>query len=294
MNVLPPYSTSLTDYRPSPSGPGKMIVTVQNLGHQQQRIYIRAEVRGEDNGVRIYTSPDYVPATPIVLNPLETRQLFPDEIMQLYDPNRLVYIGADQRQIRNSDRVPEGMYSICVRAYDHTSGRTQVPVSMASPAGCATVFMRNTEPPILIQPFQDAEVKAFQPQNVIFSWTQPAGSDLSTRYRLRIVEMFEGDGRRIDHNVIYEASGSPIFDQEITGNTYVYGPADHALVPGRRYAWAISAVDPTGGNAFRNNGRSEVRAFLYKPFLTEQISSAPIPKKDKPAKAGKVALSSVR
>ncbi|MCE7042537.1 carboxypeptidase regulatory-like domain-containing protein [Dyadobacter sp. CY312] len=295
LNVLPPYSTSLTDYRPSPSGPGKMIVTVQNLGQQQQRIYIRAEVRGEDNGVRIYTSPDYVPATPIVLNPLETRQLFPDEIMDIYDPNRLVYIGTDQRQIKNSDRVPEGMYSICVRAYDHTPGRTNVPVSMANPAGCTTIFMRNTEPPILIQPFQDAEVKAFQPQNVIFSWTQPAGSDLSTRYRLRIVEMFEGDGRRIDPNVIYEASGSPIFDQEIVGSVYVYGPSDHALVLGRRYAWAVSAVDPSSKTAFRNNGRSEVRAFTYKPFLPGQIATVPLLKKEeKPKKGGRIALSDVR
>ncbi|TDE14814.1 carboxypeptidase regulatory-like domain-containing protein [Dyadobacter psychrotolerans] len=294
LNILPPYSTSLTDYRPSPSGPGKMIVTVQNLGSLEQRIYIRAEVRGEDNGVRIFTSPDYVPATPIVLNPFETRQLFPSEIMEIYDPNRLVYIGTDQRQIKNSDRVPEGIYSICVRAYDHTPGRTQVPVSMANPSGCATVFMRNTEPPILIQPFQDAEVKAFQPQNIIFSWTQPAGSDPGTLYRLRIVEMFEGDGRRMDPNVIYEASGSPIFDQEITGSTYIYGPSDHALVPGRRYAWAVAAVDPNSKTAFRNNGRSEVRAFLYKAFLPEQIAVVPVAKQQKPKKGKAISLSTVK
>src|SRR5690606_3775638 len=54
LNILPPYSTSLTDYRPSVSGPGKLIVTIQNLGSSQQRVYIRAEIRGEDNGVRIY------------------------------------------------------------------------------------------------------------------------------------------------------------------------------------------------------------------------------------------------
>jgi TANFOR domain-containing protein len=294
LNILPPYSTSLTDYRPSPSSPGKMIVTVQNQSNQEQRIYIRAEIHGEDNGVRIYTSPDYVPATPIVLNPFETRQLFPNEIMEIYDPNRLVYIGTDQRQIKNSDRVPEGMYSICARAYDHTPGRTQTPISMASPAGCTSIFMRNPEPPILIQPFQDAEVKAFQPQNVIFSWTQPAGSDPNTRYRLRIVEMFEADGRRTDPNVIYEASGSPIFDQEIMGNTYVYGPSDHALVPGRRYAWAVAAVDPNAKTAFRNYGRSEVRAFTYKSYLPEQIAAISDVQKEKQKKGGRAVLPNVR
>lgn len=294
LNILPPYSTSLTDYRPSASGPGKLIVTIQNLSSSEQRVYIRAEIRGEDNGVRIYTAPDYTPVTPIVISPMETRQLFPSEIMDIYDPNRLVYIGTDQRQIRNSDRVPEGAYSICLRAFDHTPGRTQIPLSEGNPSGCATIYMRDNEPPMLIQPFQDAQLPAFKPQNVIFSWTQPVGTDLGTRYRLRIVEMFEGDGRRIDPNVNYEASGSPIFDQEVMGNTYVYGPADHALVPGRRYAWAVTALGSDGRAFYRNDGRSEVRAFLYKDSPTfPQLATVPQTVPAKKNNGGRVVLSKV-
>ncbi|GAA4432205.1 hypothetical protein GCM10023091_03900 [Ravibacter arvi] len=298
LNLIPPYSTSLTDYRPSPSGPGKMIVTIQNLANREQRIYIRAEVRGENNGVRIYTNPDYVPATPVVLAPMETRQLFPAEIMEIYDPNRLVYIGTDQRQIRNSDRVPEGLYSVCIRAYDHTPGRTQFPLSAENPSGCATAYMQDAEPPMLIQPFQHAEVRAFQPQNIIFSWNQPAGAAPDTRYRLRILEMFEGDGRHIDPNVVYESSRSPVFDQEVMGTNYIYGPSDHALVPGRRYAWAVTVVDPAGKTSYRNNGRSEVRAFLFKDFSPAPIAPAappPIVKKnsEKEKPAAPVVLSKV-
>lgn len=292
LNITPPYSTSLTDYRPSPSGPGKMIVTVQNLSNSLQRVYLRAQIKGNDNGIQIYTAPDYVTPTPIVLNPMEARQLFPNEIMDIYDPNRLVYIGTDQREIRNSDRVPEGAYTICVRAYDHTPGRTQIPLSSAEPSGCTIIYMRETEPPMLVQPFQDAEVPAFQPQNVIFSWTQPASTDPTDRYKLRIVEMFEGDGRRIDPNVIYEASGSPIFDQEVVGNTYIYGPADHALVPGRRYAWAVTALDKNGKSYFRNNGRSEVRAFIYTEknnIINLQANNIPISPPKSKKSSGKAA-----
>lgn len=270
LNITGPYSTNIMDYAPSQNNRmGKMIVTVQNLSRTEQQIYLRGDIKGVNNDVRIFTGSDYVPSTGITLAPLETRQLFSHEIMDLYDPNHLTYVGTNQAEIQRSRHVPEGEYSICVRAYDHRPGRTNTPLSAEQPSGCITVFMRNAEPPILIQPQAEAEVRALDIQNVIFSWTVPAGSPAGTTYRLKIVEMF--DPKRNPNDAFLSATSPAIFEKELVSPVYVYGPADVPLVKGRKYAWAVSVVDARGNTSFQNRGRSEVRAFTYgtqTPVLT--------------------------
>ncbi len=268
LNITGPYSTNIMDYAPSQNNrAGKMIVTVQNLTRTEQQIYLRGDIKGVNNNVRIFTGTDYVPSSGITLAPLETRQLFSHEIMDLYDPNHLTYVGTNQAEIQRSRHVPEGEYAICVRAYDHRAGRTNIPLSAEQPSGCMTIFMRNAEPPILIQPQAETNVKAMDIQNVIFSWTVPAGSPAGTTYRLKIVEMF--DPKRNPNDAFLSATSPPIFEKELVSPVYVYGPADVPLVKGRRYAWAVSVVDSRGNTSFQNQGRSEVRAFTYGAQITE-------------------------
>jgi|GEM_PF-2053198 len=281
--ITGPYSTHIMDYAPSVNNRmGKMIVTVQNLTRVEQKVYLRGEIRGTDadnSGIRIFMDSDYVPATGITLAPLETRQLFSHEIMDLYDPNHLTYTGTSQAEIRRTRHVPEGQYSICVRAFDHTPGRTNVALSPENPAGCFTVFMRSIEPPILIQPVADTEIKALDIQNVIFSWTVPAGVPQGSAYRLKIVEMF--DPKRNPNDAFLSATTPPIFERDLMSPVYVYGPADVPLVKGRRYAWAVTVVDPQGNTSFQNRGRSEVRAFTYgnaAPPEVSQVVTASVPR----------------
>lgn len=287
LNIAGPYSTNIMDYAPSENNKmGKMIVTVQNLTRTELKIYLRGDIKGTGNDVRIFMDTDYVPATGITLAPLETRQLFSHEIMDLYDPNHLTYVGTNQAELRRSRHVPEGEYSICVRAYDHTPGRTSIPLSAEQPSGCLTVFMRNTEPPILIQPAAQAEVRAMDIQNVIFSWTVPAGTPAGSTYRLKIVEMF--DPNRNPNDAFLSATTPAIFERDLVSPVYVYGPADVPLVQGRKYAWAVTVVDSKGLTSYQNQGRSEVRAFTYGKTAAPvplQVTGipAPAPKpKDKP------------
>lgn len=287
LNIAGPYSTNIMDYAPSENNKmGKMIVTVQNMTRTELKIYLRGDIKGTGNDVRIFMDTDYVPATGITLAPLETRQLFSHEIMDLYDPNHLTYVGTNQAELRRSRHVPEGEYSICVRAYDHTPGRTSIPLSAEQPSGCLTVFMRNTEPPILIQPAVEAEVRAMDIQNVIFSWTVPAGTPAGSAYRLKIVEMF--DPNRNPNDAFLSATTPAIFEKDLVSPVYVYGPADVPLVQGRKYAWAVMVVDPRGFTSYQNQGRSEVRAFTYgktaAPIALQVTGiTAPAPKpKEKP------------
>lgn len=290
LTITGPYSTNIMDYAPSQNNRlGKMIVTVQNLTRIEQNIYLRGDIRGTQNGVRIFTDADYNPTQGITLAPLETRQLFSHEIMDLYDPNHLTYIGTSQEEIKRTRHVPEGEYSLCVRAYDFTAGRRNMALSPEQPLGCFTVFMRNVEPPILIQPQADAEVKALDIQNVVFSWTVSAGSPPGTTYRLKIVEIF--DPKRNPNDAFLSSTTPPIFEKDLLSPVYVYGPADVPLVPGRKYAWAVSVVDSRGQTSFQNQGRSEVRAFTYKQNTTTPIISTIDPK---PKKADKTLVTDVK
>lgn len=266
VNIIPPYSTNLADYYSAARGTNKMIVTVQNMTATEQVIYGRVDIQGtggQAQGVRIYTDPNKIPNHSITLAPREVRQLFADEIRSIYQVSDLVFENTSQQQIESMNRVPEGEYSFCLTIYDKRPGRENIALSAAKPAGCTTIFMRNVEAPMLIRPQVNAEVKSNDPQNVIFSWNQPVGTPPGTLYRLKVVEILESPGQNLDPNVVYEASRSPVFDQEVMGNVFLFGPGEHALVKGRRYAWAVTAVDPAGETSYQNNGRSEVRAFTY-------------------------------
>jgi len=270
--IIPaPHPDYLSHYRE----PGRIVLSIQNLTNTAQEIYLRGEIKGVDNDRHIFTKPDYVPKRPIVI-PAGIGQavtVTSEEIQELYSPSSLVYYGTNSEQIANADRIGEGTYMVCVRAYDfkqHTR-----PLS-AENSGCTTIFTRNMEAPMLIQPLGDAELPNTGIQNHIFSWTRPAGSPAGISYLLKIVEIF--DPNRNPNDAYLSSTQPAFFEKEVLNNVYVYGPADPPLVEGRKYAWAVTALDPNRpvkrnlrNQQFQNDGRSEVRAFSLKKRPEEMI-----------------------
>lgn len=274
--VPPPYPDYLSYYRDQ----GRMIITLQNMTAVQQEVYLRGAIKGIDNNREIHTKPDYRPGRPIVIPAGigQTVTVSTAEIQELYRPSNLNFYNTDADRISAADRVGEGTYSICVRVYDYKSPTR--PLS-ADQTGCTTVMMRNLEAPMLIQPLDAANIKFNGIQNVLFSWTQPAGAPVGTTYKLRIVEIFTPDR---NPNDAYLSSTAPaFFEKEIPTNVYVYGPSDPALVEGRRYAWAITALDPerarygrSNYSVFQNQGRSEIRSFTYSKTPIAPVFTAPV------------------
>jgi TANFOR domain-containing protein len=250
LNILPPYSTRLSDYA---NHPGKMLVTLQNTGTTTLEVYLRAEIRGE-NGIRIFTAADYRPTQSITLSPRVPYVLNVAEIQTLFSADDLTTRGTTLRDIERMNGLPEGSYEVCVRAFDFN--QPSRPLSPDRPTGCRQIQMSLSEPPILIKPLRDETVQVTTAQNVLFSWTQPAGLAPGTKYILKVVEMFDEDRNPNDAFL----SSPPFFEKEVTGNVYLMGPADPALVHNRRYAWAVQAVSEEE-MAMRNAGRSEVRSF---------------------------------
>ncbi len=261
INLVPPYSTRLSDYA---NNPGKVLITLRNTQSREVTVYLRATISG-DNGIMVFTQPDFRPVRGITLRPNIPFTLTVGDLQEVFDINQLTTRGITMQEIERKNGLPEGVYQVCVRAYDFS--RPAVALSSESPLGCTTIRLTSIEPPMLIRPFEDDEVTAVQPQNMIFSWTLPAGAPPGTRFRLRLVELL--DPKRNPNDALLAGTNPPFFEKTVTGNVYVYGPADPALTDGRKYAWTVTALNPNDGvqsegAAFRNGGRSEVRAFTWK------------------------------
>lgn len=282
INLVPPYSTRLSDYA---NNPGKVLITLRNTQARDVTVYLRATISG-DNGILVFTRPDYRPVRGITLRPNVPFTLTVGDLQEVFDINQLTTRGITMQEIERKNGLPEGVYQVCVRAYE--LARPAVPLSSESPLGCTTIRLTSIEPPMLIKPFENEEVTSVQPQNIIFSWTLPAGAPPGLRFRLRLIEL--PDPKRNPNDAYLAATQPPFFEKTVTGNMYVYGPADPALTDGRKYAWAVTALDPnegirSEGTAFRNGGRSEVRAFTYKQRNTVtaqnfQPKNTPPPKPD--------------
>jgi TANFOR domain-containing protein len=269
--VTPPYSTRISDYTNTPN---KIIVTVINLtagpAGKTCNFYMLGSI-SSDAGVSVATDPSYMTPRPIQLLPSQTYTLTLQDVQALYDANHLVYNGITQQQILQNGGFPEGLYTICVRAYDF---QTHQPLSDNNPSGCTSFNVRNLEVPILQKPVCGDTLWNKQ-QTVIFSWIPPAGSPPTTMYRLRIVELLARN--QIPPDAFYTAPPNPSFETTTPAPVYIYTTAQPPLSLGRTYAYAVQAFDTRGLMYFRNNGWSVICSFFYEePKSTAATNPKPV------------------
>lgn len=255
LNVAPPYSPRITEYVETP---GKFMLMVRNNTNTTKSIYLQGSIIG-DNGVELSNDATAKPSKPVVLQPFQVYTANPSYLQEVFSVSKYKMVGVNLADLVYKNGLPEGNYEICVRAYDYNTGQ---PLSGAAPQGCKLLPIANLEPPYPIKPFADEELKPMEPQNMVFTWTIPAGAEPGTQYKLRVIEMLN-PAKNI--NDAYNSGTTPPF-YEVTVNTnvFVYGPAQPKLTPGRKYAWAVTAIPGPKKIAYKNNGRSEVRAFIYK------------------------------
>lgn len=277
ISVLPPYSAYLQDY----AGAGKQVqVFVRNTTANRQQVRLQGSVTG-DNGVIIQTLPNYRPPQPLVLEPFQNRLLTYADLSGLFDLNQIDAQGVDRNNLYKGLPLPEGMYQLCVRAFDNATSR---PLSPDNPLGCSPPFpVRSVEPPILISPLCDSDVQALNPQNIVFTWTPPVGvSPATVDYTLRIVEL---PLESVDPNVFIDAIVLPKSGLEVRNlktSTFLYSVVHPPLIPGKKYAWRVQARDLSGRTNFLNDGKSPVCAFQYGPHVSDgldTVKTTPVVKK---------------
>ncbi len=267
--VIPPYSTYFSDY----FNHNKVLVTLQNLSGADLELRLTGALEG-DNGVAIRVPEGYILSRPIRLQPRQMLQLTGAELKQYFDENRITIQGISKDELLRGNGLPEGNYNLCMRAVDYETG---IPLSPDQPAGCASLDIRQFEPPIIIQPICEESVRALQPQNILFTWTVPAGvRPDQVEYVLKVVEMYPPS---IDPNQAMQAANvPPLLEKVVRSNTYIYSLADPVLEEGKRYAFRVTARASTLGRGaspinFRNDGHSQVCYFTYGDEISDNALS---------------------
>lgn len=274
--VIPPYSTYLEDY----VNQNKLLVILQNQSGTAQQLRLIGSIKG-NNGVLITIPETFIPSKPIQLTGRQILQLSGNDLREYFSESALVIQGITRDELTDGNGLPEGNYQLCLQAVDYRGGQ---PRSPGSPSGCSMVDIQQFEPPFTIQPTCNTSVSTIQPQNLLFTWSIPAGvRPDQVEYILKIIELYPQD---VDPNqAMLSANVPPLFEKAVRTNTYVYSLSDPKLEPGKRYAYRVTARTNTtsrqarrnGPLNFRNNGHSQVCTFTFgKPntIVTDQAVPA--------------------
>jgi hypothetical protein len=268
--VLPPFAPYLSAYMDQPN---KLILTLNNISGTTQNIKLWVRI-SSDNGVSATTLSGYRPAQPITLNPGEFRRIdFSDNQTRSYfDANNVVLTRITKNDIMQNQALPEGGYSICVKALDYNTGAA---LSMDG-TGCTVPFQVNyIDPPFAIQPACGNDVAESTPQNIVFSWSPPATSPGTVEYEFTLKEV---PNTLNPNDVIKNTAFPTLYGTTLRAqNVLVYTNALPQLTSGKKYVWRIKARDTNNSIQFKNGGYSEACWFTYKkPVLQTNYNNTSI------------------
>jgi len=252
-----PYSLYLSDY----TAPGSERITVNIFLTDVSRtdLNIRLRLRIEGQGIKIETKPEFVPPL-LTVHGGAPLQLISSDLVDYFEPRNLNFSGISQREYEQKGSLPEGLYQFCFEVYEYNRN---VKISNSS---CSSAWLILNDPPLVNLPGDGEKIRIQSPQQVIFQWTpRHMGSPnaaFTTEYDFKLVEVWPST--RNPNDAIL--TSPPIYQTTTTSTTVIYGPAETALEPGRRYAFQIKAHSIAGTselNLFKNNGLSQVSSFVF-------------------------------
>ena len=256
--LAPPYPVYFSEVTELP---GLATIIIQNTDMQNNyTLRFRVKLDGH-NGISAMIPENVMPSNPLTLKAGEVKTLSATEFANIYagiGVEQLVLKGLKQSDIIKSQRIPDGVYSICIQAFDNASSNA---LSEIEPSGCSNkMLILASEPPIIQFPLNDMEVEALNPQQVLIRWTPVVAGGMAILYDMRIVEVPQGitpyDAMRNDNLILYE-------EEDLPANVYSYGPANPVLVEGKTYAIQVTAKGSNGPANIRNQGKSDIIVFKY-------------------------------
>lgn len=255
--VIPPYSPYISTYVDNPN---KLILTLTNTSAQQQNVKLWVRISG-DNGVSGTTTNGFKPFSPIVLPPYQTKVIdfSSAETKSYFDANNVTLVGITKAQLIQNQALPEGAYTICVKALDYN---TSQPLSVDG-QGCSAPFLVSyIDPCMLTQPLCNGDVTQTEPQNILFTWTPPATAPGNLQYEFTLKEV---PNNLNPNDVIKNAAFPVVYSYTGTAiNSLLYTNALPQLTAAKKYVWRIKCIDPTNTVQFKNNGYSQPCTFNYK------------------------------
>ncbi|WP_233194528.1 glycohydrolase toxin TNT-related protein [Aquimarina sp. I32.4] len=250
--VMPPapiYFSSYADASSS-SGPLKLQIVLNDLSQTGREIKLKTYFEG--NGIAFESKDVIIGAPslfveggiPLLLTNLELAPYFTLQNISGISP-------AAYGQV-----IPEGSYQFCFEVYDAPTG------ARISQKTCATTYIFQNEPPLLIAPNNQTDISEQNPLNLLFQWTPRHINVSNVQYELSIVEIWD---QTMNPQAAFLGS-PPVFQTTTTNTSYLYGPADPLLLPNKRYAWRVQAKAINGAEEiglFKNKGFSEIYWFNY-------------------------------
>ena len=266
--VPPPYTSLLQDYQ------NKLNSTIVSSSNQMVRLYL--SIKG-NNGITIQSRSGNVTQEVISLNAGIPYMLSGFDLEPYFRYENLDFSGITANAVFNRG-LPEGNYRFCIRIV----GLNGNFISSDDPIGCSNlVNIRMFEPPQLINPQCGIKIKSTPAQAIVFSWAPSPGAPPNVAYTLRLVEML--DRHKDPNDALLTATTPAFFETTIVGaTTFLYGPAQPVLEPGRKYAWQVIAGlngEGTGGWQFRNRGRSVACSFTFEAAAAPLVLQLPSPTK---------------
>lgn len=256
-NLVPPYSGYLPDYADPSSEKLKVILQFNDFTVPHYNVRLKFEIKG--NGFTLTTKQFYNPP-PIQVEPGVPYMLSGADIAPYINSPNLDFVGINQSQYEQRMALPEGYYTICVKAFDYYNGGN-IQVSNES---CAQAWFTLSDPPFLNLPLCNAAVTPQTPQNILFQWTPmnlgSPNSALNTEYLFELWEC--RPDTNANPNQIAQST-PPIFSTTTQQTLLNYGLTEPPLNLYMKYVWRVKAQDVSGRDLFKNNGYSQICTFNY-------------------------------
>jgi hypothetical protein len=252
--LAPPYSIYLADYA-SADGNLQLIINLLELDRPQYKVKLRITIEGQ--GIVIRTKSTYKPPQAIILQGGVAEMFTGADIKAYFNPDNLDFSGISKSEFVKTGALPEGFYTFKFEVIDFVRD------VVVSNQGFGNAWLILNDPPIINLPFNNEKIAATDPQNVTFSWTPrhtaSPNSAFTTEYKFTLVELYP-DNRNPNDAI---RSAKAIYTTTTSLTSLNYGMTETLLIPGRKYAFRVQAVDTDGKDLFKNNGFSEVFVFQF-------------------------------
>ncbi|MBL7836278.1 MAG: hypothetical protein JNM67_02070, partial [Bacteroidetes bacterium] len=278
LSLKPPFTPFISDYT-NPARLQDIQVSLFNESGQILKLKFKLTLVNRAKGIEISIKESVNPINPLELQANEFKFVVLEDVSNLYgrlDQNSFNIKGADIQNLILDGTMPDGIYEVCIQAFDFDAPGFSKPLSGSSPIGCFNFQINYTDPPtdirfnnqLLFYSFGGAVpkigVNTQLGQNYNIQFTAPAlniGSSYS--YELLIFENTSIDPRLQQERAILEAINTlqPIIRKSANIPFFTIDPGDIELDVNKDYFMLIKAEDLNDKTIFKNKGYSTFKAF---------------------------------
>jgi len=278
VSVKPPFTPFISDYT-NPARLQDISVSLFNQSGSDLKLKFKLSLTNQAKGIQIAIKETAAPIAPLELNKNEFKFVVLEDVSNLYgklDQNSFDMTGADIQSLILDGTIPDGVYELCLQAFDYEAPGFSKPLSAASPTGCFTFQVNYTDPPTDIRfnnnllqynfggTVPKLGVQGSLGQNYTVQFTPPALNIGSTyEYELMVFSEEVVNPTRQRENSLLNAIQTiqPIISKTSQVPFFVIGPEDLNLDYNANYYLLIKAVDLNEKTLFKNKGFSTFKAF---------------------------------